>query len=285
MFAIALALAASIAAGSTDFFAGLLSRRLGVITVLLVSHVASVVLLVLAAAIFGISALGSALLVPAAISGFCVVIGAGSFWQGLKVGAMGIVAPIVAFGAVVPVVAGLLSGERLSTLQLIGITLGIVGVVLASVETHPLDTDERRIAAGVGFALLAIVGIGGFYVSIDAASEHGTPLTATLVNRTTSATILVALALAASGGVRVSRPDLLPMIGIGALEMSAIFLFAASSTEGTLAVVGAVSALFPLVTILLARLVLHERLGASQRIGSATAVAGVAMLSAGAAAG
>jgi drug/metabolite transporter (DMT)-like permease len=283
MLAIALALAASIAAGSTDFFAGLLSRRLGVVTVLVVSHVSSVGLLLVAAAIFGLSPLEPTLLGLAALSGFCVVIGAGSFWRGLTVGAMGVVAPIAAFGAVVPVVAGLASGEQLSTVQAVGITLGIIGVVLASVETHPVRADGRRIAAGVGFALLAIVGIGGFYVSIDAATEHGTPLTAVLINRITSSFILMALALATIGGIRLARPDVLPMIGVGALEMSAIFMFAAASTEGTLAVVGAVSALFPLVTVLLARLVLHERLGATQRIGSLTAVAGVAMLGAGAA--
>ena len=286
MLAIALALAGSVALGATDFLGGLKSRQLGALVVLVVSQVAGLLLLGLAVVIFGLSPLSWQLVLYAALSGAAVVIGVSAFWVGLTVGAMGVVAPITATSGLVPVVVGLTSGESLSAVQVVGIVFVTVGVVLASYEPGPVAAARERIAAGVGLALLAALGFGFFLVALDAATEHGSELSASFIVRVTSAGVFVLAALVAiiiGRRPRLPRRQALPVASIGALEISGIFLFAAASTRGLLAVVGAVSALFPITTILLARVVLNERLRLAQRVGSVAALAGVAMITAGAA--
>lgn len=281
MFAVALALAGSVALGATDFFGGLKSRQLGALVVLVASQVAGLVLLGLAVAIFGFSPLAWELVVYAALSGVAVVIGVSAFWVAMTMGAMGVVAPIAATSGLVPVVIGLSGGESLSTIQAVGIAFVVLGVVLASYEPDPVAGAGERVAAGVGLALVAALGFGFFLVAIDAATEHGSELSATFIVRATSAGVLVLAALLAvilGKRLRLPRSQVLPVSAIGALEITGIFLFAAASTRGLLAVVGAIEALFPITTILLARFVLDERLRISQRLGSVAALAGVVVI-------
>ena len=155
-------------------------------------------------------------------------------------------------------------------------------------EPGPAARAGERVAAGVGLALLAALGFGFFLVALDKATEHGSELSASFIVRGASAGVLLLAALVAillGKRLRLPRSEALPVMSIGALEISGIFLFAAASTRGLLAVVGAISTLFPITTILLARIVLSERLHVSQRVGSVAALAGVAMITAGAASG
>jgi drug/metabolite transporter (DMT)-like permease len=281
MAAIALALAGSIAAGATDFFGGWLSRRLGTLVVLVSSHAAGLVLIGVAAAIVGVPSMGVEFLALSAASGLAVAIGAGSAWRGLAIGHMGVIAPIVAVSAIIPVGAGVIQGESLSVLQSAGIALAIIGVAGAAYEPGADQTDGLPIARGMGFALVGVVGLGFFYVAVDAAAEQADALSASLINRATSTAFFAVLAVFYFRRLHLPRADVPKVIGIGTLEISAILLVTAATTIGFLAIVGTVGALFPITTILLARFFLNERLAASQRIGSILALAGVGLITAG----
>src|SRR5919199_3064446 len=134
MLAVALALSSSLCWGTADFLGGLQSRRRPLVTVLLVAQVAAVAF----AAIYVIASrdsfpdAGPALLATAAGAAGCLALAA--FYRGPAIGTMSIVAPISATGAAVPVLVGVVSGERPGAVQVVGIALAMVGIVLAARE-------------------------------------------------------------------------------------------------------------------------------------------------------
>jgi drug/metabolite transporter (DMT)-like permease len=205
--------------------------------------------------------------------------GLAAFYRGLAVGAMAVVAPISGTAAAIPVAFGVVSGERPGALQAIGIGLAIVGVAAASREL-PEEGGSARVAAGVGLALLSALGFGSFFVAMDAASGPDL-FWAILFNRVTSLTALGAAALAVRPALSVRGAELRPLLLIGLLDISANGLFAAASTEGLVSLVAVLASLYPIVTIVLARLVLGEQVRRVQQAGVAVALAGVALISAG----
>jgi drug/metabolite transporter (DMT)-like permease len=289
MAAVGLAFCASLLFGITDFAAGVASRRLGAFIVMLFSQLATILLLAVVAPVAGVSLPSAEFVALAAMSGIAQVIGVAAFWQAMTVGAMGVVAPISATGAAVPVIVGLVGGERPSVLQAVGIGTAMVGVVLVTYERRKAGEATsaeaagggKRVAKGVGLALIAAVGVGFLFTGLDAAAARGTLLSAVLVNRVASASVLCALALTRLGSLSVSRRDLGLMAGIGVMEICGIFIFAAATTHGLLSVVGVIGALYPVTTIVLARVFLKERLGLTQRVGAGAALAGVAAIAGG----
>src|SRR5947208_4603473 len=164
MRAIALALGASLAWGLGDFFGPLKGRSLGTLRVLVYVQLGGLAAIAAIVAIRGKGPADSAALlaIPAAISG---TLGLYAFYRGAAVGAMSIVSPIAGMSAVVPVVVGIASGDRPSPWQWLGIGCALAGVVLASREPG----RGRRVAAGVGLALLAALGFGGYFPPMHAA--------------------------------------------------------------------------------------------------------------------
>jgi drug/metabolite transporter (DMT)-like permease len=279
VLAVALGLAASLSWGVADFLGGLKSRTLELLTVLVVSQAVGLTLiaaLVLARAEPGPDAEH---IVYACLSGLAGVCGLAAFYRGLAVGAMAVVAPISGTAATIPVAVGLLSGERPDPLQAVGVALAIGGVVLASRE-RPDEGEGARVAAGVGLALLSAVGFGSFFVAMDAASEDDL-FWAIFFNRATSVSALAAVAVALRPRISVGGGDVRALLAIGALDIGANTLFAAASTEGLVSLVAVLASLYPVVTILLARVVLGERVRRAQRAGVVLALAGVAAISAG----
>src|SRR5215218_8490446 len=167
MLAVVLALGASATWGLADFFGPLKGRTLGALRVLVYVQLGGLLGI---AAIVAVRAQGPAdaaalLAIPAAISG---TLGLYAYYRGMTVGAMSIVAPIAGVSALVPVVVGIASGDRPSTWQSAGIACALAGVFLASRE--PGRTGPR-LAAGVGLALLAALGFGGYFPPMHAAGD------------------------------------------------------------------------------------------------------------------
>src|SRR4051812_27676896 len=129
-----LAFASSVSWGLADFIGGLKSRTLPLLNVLLVSQITGLVLVGLFVAIRGEGAPEGDFAVFAALSAFAGITGLAAFYRGLAVGNMGVVAPISACAAVVPVAVGVATGDRPAAIQLGGLLLAITGVVLASRE-------------------------------------------------------------------------------------------------------------------------------------------------------
>jgi drug/metabolite transporter (DMT)-like permease len=191
-----------------------------------------------------------------------------------------VVAPVSSLAAAVPVVFGLVTGERPSTLQGVGMAAAIAGVVLASREEGPDGAEGPRVASGVGLALVAAVGFGSFFVLMDQAAETDT-LWSLLVNRMTGVSLLVLLAAALRPRLALAPADFGALAAVGVLDMGANALFAVAATEGLVSLVSVLASLYPVVVIGLAHLVLHERTNPLQLTGAGLALGGVALIVAG----
>jgi drug/metabolite transporter (DMT)-like permease len=244
--------------------------------VLFTAQIAGLVGIGLAVAIRGEGPGGAAVLlaIPAALSG---TLGLYAYYRGMAVGAMSVVAPIAGVSAAVPVTVGLATGERPSALQIVGIVLALAGVGLASREHQQ---GQRRVAAGAGLALLAAVGFGGYFVPMHAAGDADF-WWASLIFRSTSFSLVAVTALALRSSVRVSRGDAAFVAAVGLGDMFGNALFAASSNYGLVSVTSVLASLYPIVTVVLARLVLRERVDRGQEAGIVATLAGVVLISAG----
>ena len=280
MTAVVLALAAAMLWGTGDFFGGLATRRLSVLTVLFWSQLVGLLGLVVWIVVSGAERPGEGLLYAAG-AGIAGAIGLGCLYRGLAVGAMGIVAPISATSPIVPLAVSVLRGESPTALQWGGIAFALCGIVLVSREPPGKDGGAGgRVAAGVGLALVAALGFGVFVVGLGEAAQESAPW-ATATARLSSVTALV-LALAWTRTVpRVSRRLLPLVLAVGAFDTGANALIAIATTHGSIGIVAVLSALYPIMTILLARAVLHERLGPTRTAGGLVALGGAALIAAG----
>jgi len=279
VIAVILALGAAVAWGAADYLGGLKSRVVATIVVVAVGQATGLVLVAAVAAARGDEPPATRFFVYAVLAGVTGAVGIGALYRGLAVGAMSIIAPITATGAVIPVVVGVGTGERPTALQGAGLALAFGGVVLAA--RQPKSEELRgRVAAGVGLALLAALGIGSFLVALDAASEGGV-VWALLVQRTVCLALVLAAAVLVRPDLSFSRVDMPPMLAIGALDMAANALFAVASTRGLVSVVSVVASLYPVTTVMLARLLLGERIAGVQQVGVAAALSGVVLITAG----
>ena len=275
MFVAALALAAAVSWGIGDFLGGLKSRALRPVAVLIVAQPIGGALLGLWVAVRGHGPPGTAVLWACLASVFGTT-GLIAFYRGMAAGALSIVAPIAGAGAAIPVIWGLARGDHPSSYQELGFAAALIGIVLASFERRP---DAARIAAGVGWAAIAMLAFGGYYIPMHAASQ-GDFLWAAFVFRLTSTT-LIAAAWLVLRPPRARRADLPVLASIGVLDTGGNVFFAASASEGLVSVVSILASLYPVVTVLLARAVLHERVHRSQELGIALALAGIVLISAG----
>lgn len=284
MLAAALALCSSVAWGGADFFGGLVSRRRAVLAVLAVSQGTGLLLIAGVLAVRGYDPGAGLRLLYAAAAGTVGAMALAAFYRGLSIGAMGVVAPISGTAAALPVIVGVLSGERPSPLQWAGIALALVGIALLAREA-PSEHDRRGrdrapVAAGVGLALAAALGFGGFLTLMGEAARPD-PLLATFISRAASVGLLALALVALRPDLRLGRRDGSIVMAIGCADLTANALYAVATTQGLLSVVAVLGSLYPVVPVVLARLVLHERLGPAQRLGAVLAIAGAAALATG----
>jgi drug/metabolite transporter (DMT)-like permease len=278
MAAVLLALAAGVSWGVSDFLGGFNSRKMAVAAVLLISQsVGFLMMLPLAASRGGplLDAQSAAFAAAGSASGLA---GVACMYRGMAVGSVSIVAPISATGAAVPVVFGLLRGERASLAQSIGIVLTLIGVVLAArVSSKSEHSHAGAIGPGVGLALGAALGFGGFFVFLHEASTKDL-LWAAALQRLTGVGLTGIAALMLRPSLAVGWAQLPALLAVGILDTTANVLYAGASTLGLVSLAAVLASLFPVVTVLLARLVLHERLSTSQGAGVVSALAGVALI-------
>ena len=279
MVPVLLSLAASSCWGVADFLGGLQSRRVPVAVVLCVVEGAGLVLVLAIIAATGEPFPGSRAAILSIVAGIAGVIALGCFYRALAIGTMSIVAPISATGVTLPVVVGIATGDRRSTVVAVGLAVTFVGVLLASREQHD---DAERAAAGelsVVLALVAAVGFGSYFVMSDAAADDSV-LWLLVLSRSVPVPSLALFAWA-----RGMRPPTGRTAGTlvvaGTLDCGATALYAVANTKGALSIVSVVGSLYPVMTLILARAVLGERIRRVQQAGVVAALAGVAMIAAG----
>ena len=277
MEAIVLALGASLSWGLGDFFGPLQGRKLGALRTLVYVQLAGLIGIMVLVAVRGVGPKSAVALlaIPAAVSG---TLGLYAYYRGVAVGAISVVAPIAGVSAVVPVIVGIASGESPSSWQLAGMACALVGVFLAARERGM--GGETRLAAGVGLAILAAIGFGGYFPFMHAAGNADFWWASLIFRVVSTSVILIAVA--------IQRPPLgvaarvLPWLAlIGLADTCGNVLFAAASQSGLVSVTSVLASLYPIVTVVLARMLLSERVARSQEAGIALTLGGVALISAG----
>jgi drug/metabolite transporter (DMT)-like permease len=278
--AIVLALAAAASWGLADFLAGLASRRVSVPVVLLLVEVGGLVVIAVVAAVWGgpffddpqdfWSAIG------AGVSG---VVGLGCFYGALAIGTMSVVAPISSAGVAVPVVVGIVTGNRPSLVTTAGLVAIVVGVVLASREKHEGAEATAAGRKALGLALLSAVGFGGFFVLLDAPADVSVPWTL-VVSRGVAVPLVALVVLRMRPAFPAARFGL-GIAAVGCIDLLATVLLSTAQTKGDLSVVSVLGGMYPVATVLLAAVVLHERVRTPQLVGIVCAVGGVGAVAAG----
>jgi drug/metabolite transporter (DMT)-like permease len=275
MLAVALALGSSIVWGTADFLGGVYTRRLALAPVLVVSQLAGLVLL---AAVTAVTREFDAYAFEVGLAaGVFGAIGIAAFYRALATGTISIVSPVSACGALVPVGLALAQGERPGVLALAGSAIALGGAVLASVHEYTGDRPAAR--SSVVLAATAALGIGGFLYCIGHAVRGGHTLPALLGGRSASLVLLVAGALVTRSSMRLAASAIPMVAGIGLLDVGANALFAAAAQRGYLSVVSVLGSEYPVVTVILAQRLLHERVSRPQAAGIALALVGVGIVS------
>ena len=267
-----LALASSLVWGTSDFFAGLASRRRPAVAVVGWTQALALLVVSLVVAVRWDTISWSGWPLWAVAAGLTGMGGLVCFYSALSVGTMGVVAPIAALGVVVPVVLGVATGEEPSPWAWVGMLVAITGVTLASGPELSGDVSPRPVV----LAACAAVGFGLTLFCLDRGARESTLMTLWGM-RVTSVTILVvvALALRTAGGVTVRETPALLAIGCG--DLLANGLFAVASSRGQVSVASVLGSLYPVVTTVWARVLLDERLRRVQQVGVALAVSGAAV--------
>jgi drug/metabolite transporter (DMT)-like permease len=275
VLAVALGLISGLSWGVADFFGGLASRRAPAITVVALSQAAGLVLALALLAIVRPSLPSPGSYGLGIAAGVVGAIGLVAFYRGLAVGTMSLVAPITALGALIPLAVDLAAGRSPGPVALAGMVVALAGAALAASAPGPAS---RR---GLGMAFVAALGFGGFFVLLAESADRDGALWGLIAARTGSVPIALVGVAVAGAGLAVGR-RIVPLIVLaGVLDASANLMFAIGSQRGLVSVVAVLGSLYPVATVALASVVLHERLGRLQAVGAGVALAGVVMIASG----
>ena len=270
-------LASAISWGAGDFGGGITSRRAPVFGVVFISQIVGMALALSLALLLGETLFTGTDLAWSVAGGIAGGIGITSLYRALSIGRMAVVAPVTAvLAAMIPVGVGFVTEGLPNQVVITGIALAILAVVLVSrVE----DESDGR-SAGLGLAVVAGVGFGLFGVCIGQLSDDHVfgPLT---VVRATEAIMLAGVIVISRSGWRPPRDLLLAICAVGVLDMAGNGAYILSAQAGSLAIASVLSSMYPVTTVILAALVLRERITRTHAIGIGLAAAAVAMIAIG----
>jgi drug/metabolite transporter (DMT)-like permease len=275
-----LALASAALYGAADFLGGLASRRTNTIAIVVTSQGAGLLILLLILPLLPDAGPSGADLLWGAAAGLAGGIGVGLLYRALAVGTMAVVAPTTAVCAVmIPVMAGVFFGERLAPLTMFGIGLALVAIVLVSQQ--PVAPSHPRTLApfppGVGLALASGVAIGLFFLAL-ARTNAAAGMWPLVAARVVSVTLFGTMGVVGSRPLRMPARVVRIAVAAGVVDMVANALYLVATRYGQLSVVVTLSSLYPASTVVLARIVLGERLNVWQAAGIVCALLAVVLI-------
>jgi drug/metabolite transporter (DMT)-like permease len=302
VLAILLSLVSAAGYGSSDFAAGLATRRASVIRVTLLAEGVSVAVVGVALALTGSDLPSPQAVAWGSAAGLAGVAGALALYLGFRHAAFSVAATLSAVGAAgFSVLAGLLLGERPTALALIGIALALPAIAGVSASARVPEGEEatgtsppspgksaitgrRRVPAGVSYGLVAGACFALLFIGLNQAGS-GSGLWPVFCSQV-AALLAVGCVAAFTGDLRLpeargGRPAAVAGLTGGP---GTIFYFVATH-HGLLAVTAVITSLYPAVTIMLARVMLGERLTAIRLAGLSLAAASVALIAVGGAGG
>lgn len=275
---IALGLLAALCYGFSDFAGGLGGRRASAAAVAILAQPIALLAAIAAVIFLGGGSPSASSLAWGAVGGLGNGIGTISLYRGLTVGRMSVVAPLSAvLAAAIPAGVGLLTGDALSALRLVGLTLAIPGIALVS---RPPAAKEQAASSGAVDGAVAGLGFALLFIALARAgtSSGAWPL---VPGQLVSVATVVVLGLTLAKPVHSWRAATAPGLVTGVLGGLATLLYLAATGRGDLSVVAVLTSLYPAITILLARLVLHERWARLQIAGLGVSAVAVVLISAG----
>ena len=276
--ALVLAGFAALLYGIADFSGGFAAGRSRILSVLVLSQLLGILVALAGLALVGHAAPSRADLFWGFLAGLTGSMGLFMLYGGIARSIVAIVSPASAVvGAVLPVLFGLLLGERPNASAVVGSLLCLPAILLLTWEGGG-ERGGKPIRTAVVYGVLAGLGFGVFFISLSRTSPAAGlwPLVAA---RAASVTAF-AIALAVSRQpFKVDRPALVPTLLAGSADMGANVLFLLASQSGMLSLVTIVTSLFPVPTVLLARVFLHQRIPPTRLAGLALALAGVGLIS------
>ncbi|MBY6061803.1 DMT family transporter [Microbacterium esteraromaticum] len=270
-----LALLAAGFLGTADFLGGVLSRRVPMITVLVLSQVVATLAVLPRLFAEPVGATPGGGYLWGVVSGVGAAVGVSALYRALAIGTMGVVAPIAALSVLVPVVAGLLGGDSLGPLLIMGMVVAVAGTIFAS---GPELRGGTGGAKPILLALVAALGFGTNNLAVAWGSAYD--VSATLLANVLTTLVLYLAAMVVVGVLpRASGRPLIGIIAIGVLGFLANLFFAVAAETGMLSVVAVCVSVFPAVTVMLGRWFLKERLRRIQMIGVVLVLGGAAIVS------
>ena len=288
---VVLGLLASIGWGTSDFGGGLASRRAPVLGVLCLTQAAGLVLALPLLALRGEPAMTIEDLVVSIAGGAAAAVGLGLLYRGLSVGRMGVVAPVAGvLTAALPVGFGIAIQGLPPLGAIVGIGLAVVSVILVSrvpagaeggpgTEGGPGAEGAAGSSVRSGFLMGLGAGIGfGLFAVFASQLSEGRFVGPIIVIRTMAVVYVVAIALAGRRSLRVPRRLWPAMVGVGGVDMVATVLYLAAIEIGPLAIAAVLTALYPVVTVLLAAIVLRERISPLHGLGIGLAAAAIILI-------
>jgi drug/metabolite transporter (DMT)-like permease len=272
-----LALVAAGLYGGADFLGGLATRRDAWLRVTIYAELVGLVPLALVTPLVWPHVPTPVSLAWGVAAGVVGAAGIALLYRGLGAGNMSVVAPITAVCAtVMPVVAGIAFGEHPTSRAFIGIAIAVVAIVLVSQGSQSAGGNKP---GAVGMALASGVSIGGFLILI--AQAHGNGLWPLLVSRVAATAVLMVLALAQRGTFVPAASVRMTVIWCGTFDAAATVFYALAVHPGALGIVATLISLYPVATLVLARVVLHEHLRRRQAVGLVCAAGAVVLITGG----
>ncbi len=280
MFTIVIALVASAGWGVSDFWGGLVARRVPVFVLILISQTLGMVAIGVILVISGDSFPGIGEVWQVSVTTPLAIIGLAAFYRAMATGTMSIVAPISATGVAVPVIFGVATGDQLQALQLIGIVAAACGAGLAGMEASEDNEQSRKARKAIALSAFAAICLGINYVGVDASADASV-WWALFTGRGMELLMVAGIVVVTGASLRLSRNDMRTVVGVGVFEVVGGVCFALATTSGLLSVASVLSALYPITVVVLARVVIGERVRAIQAVGIAVTMAGVILIAAG----
>jgi drug/metabolite transporter (DMT)-like permease len=274
---IALALVSATLYGAADFSGGLAVRRnRSTFGVVFMTQIVGLATILIVALVVGASHVTVSDLAWGAAAGLCGGVGLALFYRALALGTMSVVSPVTGVvSAAVPVGVGVLLGERPSLAAAIGIALAIIAVAMFGGSSSGAGTAAG--ARALAPAIAAGAGFGGFFVLLSEA-HHGAGVWPIVSARTAASLLYVVAARVRGSSLRVHRSAFAITVAAGIGDVMANAFFLAASRHGDLAIVGVIGALYPASTLVLARVVLDERLVFHQRVALGVATGAVVLI-------
>lgn len=260
--------------GAGDFAGAVAARRAGALAVVAGAHATGLVALLVAVLVLRppMPVPGSILL--GLLAGVGGAVGLAALYRGMSLGGMGLVTALSGAGSLaIPLAVGALLGVRIGAIQLAGVGCAALAAVAASGASRS-ELGRRAL----GLAALAAVGFGAWYVLIDLAARDGDALWALVFSRSASAGLT---AMVAAGRVDRARFPVRLVVLAGLLDVGGNALYVVAREFVAVGLAAALTGMYPIVTMILARLVLGERLPPLGQLGVGLALLGVVLISVG----